>query len=282
MCDKQSTGKKKHVVVAFDGEFTGPYGELFSDNGVTKQGYMNALGACVMTMEPRPRYIDRYFAALKPPNEKAGIHPFTMKTYWSKHQDLLKCFEDNARDPKEEITWFVEWLVLLMKNFEVTVVCDCIADAEYLNSYLRMFGFSPLLVFKSNIPDRDPNEDPYTGWPFITDDQYRGFLNKVPSIWDWIYRKINICKPLPPPNSLWGLDDAIKDTFGYNPEPLPVFKDKAIMKQHHPTFDAWEIASLFATFTTKKPYPVPQLMEIFRVLVVSSVIIALLSLCWPV
>lgn len=65
--------------------------------------------------------------------------------------------------------------------------------------------------------------DDYTGWPFVTDDFYRGFLGS---------------------QITFGLDDAIKAKIGYGSPQL--YKGPSL--KHHPTFDAYEICSLFASF----------------------------------
>lgn len=218
---------KVKLVVAFDTEFTGPFGHPFRSQiideagitrKVTKKPYMIAIGGAAVTVEKNPKVISMWYKAIEPPDIKYGFEPRTVKEFWNRPDvnPLLEKFTREAVHAVDAMSSFVEWLENLNEKYDMVVCCDSSTDASWVEKYLTKFSSTPpLSVFHGK----------YTGWPFITDDYYRGVLHT---------------------DALFGLDDQIKNWLGeFNPPSYDWPKDTAM--QHHPTFDAWEIACLFAS-----------------------------------
>jgi len=220
------------IVIGFDGEFSGPFGKIVrTTNEEPLKTYLIAFAAYAMTVEKEPKFVDGFFVSLNPPESKGyGFDPATKKEFWDKPENnqLLKDFQRNTSDPDIGVMYFVKWMNDLIKRFgheNVIVCCDCPTDATWLDYYLTQYGYDPLITFFNNITEK---HNSYTGWPIITDDQYRGYLRT---------------------SAGWGLDDKIKDICGYNPQP---YSDLYHHQEHHPLYDAYGICSLFATFEAFK------------------------------
>lgn len=199
---------KEKIIIAFDGEFSGPFGP---------KTYMVAFGAVAFNVKSG-EMIDQFFGAMTPPTSAQGFDAECEKQFWSqpKMQKLLAMFKLNAKHPDVVMPEFLQWIENLQKTYQLVTICvDCPTDATWLDYYLTHFANSqPLVTF---------GDGTYKGWPMVVDDFYRGMLGR--------------------PDLMWGMQDALSGHLntGFSMLPPPSIPSTP----HHPVSDAFEIGRLF-------------------------------------
>ncbi|HKB53156.1 MAG TPA: hypothetical protein VKD22_04095 [Ramlibacter sp.] len=196
------------LVIAFDGEFSGPF------NGVHS---LLALGLCAVVYNATGVVsIRSKRVCLAAWNGDHVFDPKCRDQFWAKEPmaSMLVKFRAEQVPASTGIRDALAWMDDLIKEFGVEntrVVCDCPEDVMYFNDYVARGTQHPTLcTFVGH----------YVGWPWITDDFYRGLLRTTDA---------------------WGLDGRIDKEFE-----LCVPKG-----DHDPVNDACEIALRFAGVLSK-------------------------------
>jgi DNA polymerase III epsilon subunit-like protein len=166
------------IYVGVDIETTGP-------NMATN--YMIAFGAYAISYDPVNNVatsVDKFYGAMSPPTKL--LHGFDEKCYaeyWSKQPDLLKKFEQDAKDPREVMPAFYAWI---SKLSNVIIVSDFPEyDVAWINMYLALYASKgPLYLLGGFNPT------------IAIDDIYRGNLNA----------------------GGWGVTKRISDKYGFTPK----------------------------------------------------------------
>lgn len=169
------TDKPKTIYIGVDIETSG-------SNMATN--YMIAFGAYAISADGT--FVDKYYAAMTPPTKL--LHGFDEKCYaeyWSKQPDLLKKFEQDAKDPRVVMPEFYNWINKLTK-YNISIVSDFPEyDVAWINMYLAQYaGKDPLYLLCGFSP------------AISCDDTYRGNLNA----------------------GGWGVTKRITDKYGFAPK----------------------------------------------------------------
>lgn len=131
--------KKEKVYLSFDIEADGPSPSLNN---------MIAFGVVLFTIDPlnnsRAEVFNQQDYYLKPrPTHKASEH--TMKTFWSKHPEVLAKIESQARDPKEVMNEFYTSYMELVKTVDIEWLAYPAAfDWQWMNAYLYQYVDNPI------------------------------------------------------------------------------------------------------------------------------------------
>ncbi len=194
-------GDTRKVYIGFDGEFSGPFN--------VRKHYLIALGL-VAVLEDGTE-IGHLRVCMKPPTPEHVIDPHTRATYWERPgmPAVLEAFQREAVAPTDAMRRVVEFIDGYVRNYglkNVHLVCDCTADATWLDHYLGEFaGAQSLICYGGE----------YTGWPLVADDFYQGITGTL---------------------GLWGMTDTMRVVYKIEDVPRAT---------HDPEDDAREIVGVF-------------------------------------
>lgn len=190
---------KQQITIAFYLEYSG----AFADDH-----YIIAAGFVAFDMEGNK--VDQLLVQFKKEYEWQKLDT----SFWDHHQELLTKLSTNSLSAHYATEEVRKWILQMNSQYEIKcIVCDCVADVLYIERYFqRYLHCKPFYLF----------ENKYTGWPYITDDFYRGDLKILDA---------------------WGLDDKICAKYNITCE---------YQNTHDPVDDASKIGYIFTKFISNK------------------------------
>ena len=165
-----SHGKAK-AVLAFDVETTGSIAYRTKDG---KKTWMVAAG---FQLVAGGMSVDRLKVVFEMP-EWGVFEPDCKKEFWDKpaQKKQLDEYLIEGNPAAENMLQVHNFIRNAEKEYDVIIACDSPFDADWLQMYLREYGPPECCGIEKTAGGA------YTGFPYVTDDQYRGAL-KTTSTW---------------------------------------------------------------------------------------------------